>query len=241
MILSLLFVASKRCTDRDVARIASFSTTVREGFRRKRHGPRRVRPQCPSVGTLVNKPILCRPYTTSNGTSADEQLPRQSCVVTGNVPRGGVGIAAGQIAKSRRRFTLEDVRAFADLIQDPNPLHQSSDDSSETNDDTVVVVHGMLVASLFSHIFGTLIPGTVYRQQSLKFRQYVHVHDTIVGEVRVLKIRSLPRKDLRIVKCATTVYLEETQKVCVEGEAEVVLTDYASRLDGIAVEGAQLL
>ena len=159
-----------------------------------------------------------------------ETPPPSRQVITGNIPFGGKGVAVGQIAESKRTFTQADVDAYAALIWDPNPLHQFSiqnvndaDANDKGNDGAVV--HGMLVASLFSHIFGTLIPGAVYRQQSLQFRNFVHVNDAVVGRIRVLEVRSLRRGGVRIVHCATDVYHEETQQICIQGEAEVVLTE----------------
>lgn len=163
-----------------------------------------------------------------------ETSPSFRQVITGNVPRGGKGIAAGQVAESKRTFTPADVNAYAALVGDPNPLHQSSSSTStqqqqqqhQDNQPAVVVVHGMLVASLFSHIFGSLIPGAIYRQQSLKFRNFVHVNCAVVGRIQVLEVRPLRRGGTtRIVHCATNVYDQETKDVYIEGEAQVVLTE----------------
>lgn len=55
---------------------------------------------------------------------------------------------------------------------------------------TVPVVHGMLVASLFTGILGTLLPGAIYVSQSLEFRQPVYVGDRVTGRVTVVDIRS---------------------------------------------------
>jgi acyl dehydratase len=151
--------------------------------------------------------------------------------VTGDIPEGGVGIQSGQFAESRRSFSQQDVDAFAVVARDFNPLHQPSHygPASEhplalnKSEQGKVVVHGMLVATLFTHIFGTLIPGSVYRKQSLLFRKAVHVDEEVVGRIRVLNVRT--RGNITLVQCETNVEVVKgcAQHLCVQGEAEVVL------------------
>eukprot|EP00529_Nitzschia_sp_RCC80_P037036 CAMPEP_0113444314 /NCGR_PEP_ID=MMETSP0014_2-20120614/2603_1 /TAXON_ID=2857 /ORGANISM="Nitzschia sp." /LENGTH=152 /DNA_ID=CAMNT_0000335323 /DNA_START=1 /DNA_END=457 /DNA_ORIENTATION=+ /assembly_acc=CAM_ASM_000159 len=43
------------------------------------------------------------------------------------------------------------------------------------------VVHGMLVAALFSSIFGCIAPGCVYLNQTLDFKKPVYVGDTVAA------------------------------------------------------------
>lgn len=157
---------------------------------------------------------------------------KQVSLITGTVPCGGIDISAGQIAESRRVFTQSDCDTFGRITGDSNPLHQpqSKYDDDFLSDhhhplarqDGKPVVHGMLVASLFSHIFGTLIPGVVYRKQTLNFRRPVHVEDAVVGRVEVVNVRKT-RGGRQMVRCTTRVVLENTDEVCVDGEAEVVL------------------
>ena len=53
----------------------------------------------------------------------------------------------------------------------------------------LIVVHGMLVASLFSCIFGTLAPGAVYMKQSLQFHKPVYVTQPVVATTTITRIR----------------------------------------------------
>ncbi len=54
---------------------------------------------------------------------------------------------------------------------------------------TKVLVHGMLVASIFSSIFGSLAPGCVYLNQTLKFATPLHADETVLGRIEIEKVR----------------------------------------------------
>jgi len=113
---------------------------------------------------------------------------------------GGHGISIGNNAEVERIFTVEEVRQYGQLIGDNNPIHQQS---SSDHSFPGVIVHGMLTASLFSSIFGTLIPGSIYRSQQLLFDAPVYCNERVVGRVEVTKIKDL-RKGV-LVTCDTLV------------------------------------
>ena len=77
----------------------------------------------------------------------------------------------------KRIFSNKQVQEYGQLISDNNPIHQEInmsninkiDDHNKTSSSNVIV-HGMLSASLFSSIFGTLIPGSYYSSQNLIFQ-----------------------------------------------------------------------
>lgn len=109
-----------------------------------------------------------------------------------------------------------------------NPIHQQSNDEPSPKK---VIVHGMFSASVFSSIFGTLIPGSLYRSQTLTFNAPVYSDEYVIGRVEVTKVKDL-RKGL-LVTCDTSIYqqIEEDTKIkkdrmegmtkCVQGVAEV--------------------
>ena len=91
----------------------------------------------------------------------------------------------------------------------------------------MILVHGMLVSSLFSCIFGTLIPGAVYVRQFLEFRQPVYVNTVVIGRVVITKLRRYRRQGL-IVTCDTTVVAKEARagkEIMLRGEADVWLPE----------------
>jgi 3-hydroxybutyryl-CoA dehydratase len=81
------------------------------------------------------------------------------------------------------------------------------------------VVHGILVSSLFSRIFGLNIPGAVYLDQTLKFTRPVFLGDVVTATCLVTNV-DLRRK---VITCSTTVVKQECETVCVVGEARVLI------------------
>jgi acyl dehydratase len=177
-----------------------------------------------------------------SGLRIDVQPPLR---VTGTIRPGGAGVEVGQYAQVERVFTDHDVDAFGCIVSDRNPLHQSwakDDDSTSaivSNHmltrwevaDTIsgqvvtskVLVHGMLVSSLFTCILGTLIPGCVYLSQTLEFQRPVYANDAVVGRIAVLTVEPWKKRTGVRLTCETTVHSVETNKVCVRGQAHVFL------------------
>jgi len=79
----------------------------------------------------------------------------------------------------------------------------------------------MMVGSLFSCIFGTLIPGSVYRSQRLAFRVPVFCNEQVTGRIEVLKARQW-RGGL-VLTCDTKAMCKGSE--CITGEATVWLPD----------------
>lgn len=83
-----------------------------------------------------------------------------------------------------RTLTREDIELFAVMSGDVNPAHL--DEEYARNDQfQQVIAHGMWGASLISTLLGTLLPGpgTVYLEQTLRFRRPVCVGDTVTVSV----------------------------------------------------------
>jgi acyl dehydratase len=123
--------------------------------------------------------------------------------LTGTLGHGDT-VQKGQYAEKTMSFDQTDLDQFAALVGDPNPLHtvyagdyavggrRRNDTTTTTTPPPRPVVHGMLVASsLFSAIFGTKLPGTMYRDQDMKFLHPVRVGDRIIGRVEVTKTHPL--------------------------------------------------
>src|SRR6185437_455287 len=85
-------------------------------------------------------------------------------------------IAIGQRYEIERQITKQDVERFAALSGDFNPLHLDPTYAASTEFGGCIV-HGMLLASLFSHLVGMHIPGkyALYLGQDLSFRKAVMV------------------------------------------------------------------
>jgi acyl dehydratase len=166
-------------------------------------------------------------------------------ILQGTLPSHGAGIQIGQFTELRRTFSQEDVNTFGSLIGDFNPVHyppthHSNDKSDRQNhhDTRQPILHGILLSSLFSTIFGTLIPGCIYRSQTLKFHQPVYMNEMICGRVLVTKLRKIDRGGAVggvLCTCETTVRKDQIDDIgtndksdnhsllCVTGEAKVWL------------------
>lgn len=151
----------------------------------------------------------------------------------------------------KRTFTAEQVDLFGSIIQDQNFLHTEFvwDNDLEklqtslpltrahleaglirpSKDNTnTPLVHGMLVSSIFSSIFATLVPGCIYMNQTLSFANPVFVNELVIGRVEILKIRKW-RKGGVVVQCGTQVLgsgddAKQKQQL-VTGEANVWLPE----------------
>ena len=126
-------------------------------------------------------------------------------------------IKTGDQASLSKTYTEEDVRDFSELSLDKNPLHLDPDYAAVSIFGKQIV-HGMLVASLFSAILGNMLPGegSIYLGQTLNFRAPIYLGDRITATVEVLKIRP----DKPIVTLMTTAVNEEGT-VVIDGEAVV--------------------
>ncbi len=125
----------------------------------------------------------------------------------------------GQLARIERTFSSTEVVDFAELSGDRNPVHLDEAFAATTRFGGRIV-HGMLVASLFSTLLGTELPGdgTIYLGQTLKFRAPVRLGDTVIATVTIIALR--PDKPLATLR--TEAHLADGTLV-VEGEATVLL------------------
>lgn len=97
-------------------------------------------------------------------------------------------IEIGDSSRLVRTLTLEDIRAFAAVSGDVNPAHL---DTSFANESMFhgIIGHGMWSGSLVSTVLGTQFPGpgTIYLEQSFRFKRPVRVGDTLTVIVTVLE------------------------------------------------------
>jgi 3-hydroxybutyryl-CoA dehydratase len=98
----------------------------------------------------------------------------------------------GQTAELRRVITANEVRQFAEISGDTNPIHidRAFLKSSKYQN---LVVHGLLVGGMFSSIFGTELPGhgCVYRSQTFSFKQPIYVDQEIIARVEIVDVKPL--------------------------------------------------
>ncbi|MFN8584017.1 MAG: MaoC family dehydratase [Dehalococcoidia bacterium] len=93
------------------------------------------------------------------------------------------GIAVGTTASFTKTITAEDIRKFAEVSGDDQPLHLDPSFAARTRFGEPIA-HGILSASIISAAIGTkLAPGKVviYMSQNLRFRAPVKPGDTITA------------------------------------------------------------
>ena len=117
----------------------------------------------------------------------------------------------GQSASLKKTFDSDEVALFAALSLDKNPIHLDKD-YAEKSIFGRRIVHGFLVGSLISAVFGTILPGegAIYLHQEMNFRKPVYHGDEITATVEVTDIR----KDKSILYFST---------ICKNGRGEVVI------------------
>ncbi len=100
--------------------------------------------------------------------------------MSGQPPKSFEEIQIGDTVSLVRKITREDVRRFADLTGDDNPLHVDSA-YAEATPFKGIVVHGMLGASLLSTLIGTRLPGegALWVSQAFDFLHPIRLDDTL--------------------------------------------------------------
>lgn len=126
--------------------------------------------------------------------------------------------SVGDAAEISRTVTDEDVRAFAEVTGDRNPVHLDEEYAAGTRFGRRIA-HGMLGASLISAVLANELPGrgTVYLSQTLRFTAPVFLGDTVTARVVVKAVR----EDKPIITLETVCTNQRGERV-VEGEAIVL-------------------
>ena len=127
-------------------------------------------------------------------------------------------IKVGEQASTKKAFTEKDVLTYAEVSSDFNPAHVDKE-YPKTTIFKKQIVHGMLVGSLFSAIFGVHMPGlgSIYIKQSLKFTKPVYFGDEITARVTVKEIKY--DRNRVVFDCLAINQREETVII---GEAEIM-------------------
>ncbi|EHH1246042.1 MaoC family dehydratase [Vibrio parahaemolyticus] len=129
-------------------------------------------------------------------------------------------LEVGMSASYSQTITDADIKQFAGISGDRNPVHLDEEYASQSRYGKRIA-HGMNNASFFSALFGTKLPGKgcVYVSQSLKFRMPVYINDTVTATVIIEKID----KDKRRVYFKT--YCKVGRKKVITGDAEIYIPE----------------
>jgi 3-hydroxybutyryl-CoA dehydratase len=127
----------------------------------------------------------------------------------------------GDDYKFERYISAEDVRQFAEIVGDLNPIHLDVR-FAERSFFKKRIVHGAFLTGLISKVLGMDFPGpgTVYISQNAVFKRPVYVDTKVFVEVKVTQVLAEKR---RLV--LDTNILNPDGEVCLAGSATVWLLE----------------
>ena len=127
-------------------------------------------------------------------------------------------IKIGMEVSYSQTITDADVKAFAGISGDNNPVHMSEEYAAKSRFKKRIA-HGLMSASYFSALFGTKIPGKgcVYVSQSLQFKKPVYLGDTVTATVIVKDIDLNKRRVFFRTLCKVK------NKIVIDGVAELYI------------------
>jgi 3-hydroxybutyryl-CoA dehydratase len=123
-----------------------------------------------------------------------------------------------------RTVTLDDIKRFAEVSGDFNPIHLDEAFAATTMFKKRIA-QGALVASYISAVFGMKMPGpgAIYVSQTLNFRAPVYIGDEVTAKVRVTELIEAKKRGL--FHCVCTV----RGKTVLEGEAVLIVPSRAAK------------
>jgi len=127
-------------------------------------------------------------------------------------------IQVGDTASMTKQISDEDVRTFAEISGDKNPVHLDDEFAAQTIFKKRIA-HGALSGALVSAVLGMVMPGpgTIYLSQTLNFKAPVYIGDEITARLDVTAYRA----NKRITTLKTEVFNQEG-KLVLDGEAVVI-------------------
>lgn len=129
-------------------------------------------------------------------------------------------IEMGKVFQFEKILTSEEINQFSEITGDKNPLHVD-EDYARTTSFKSRICQGMLVASLFSSLFGMVCPGkkNLYLSQTLNFKKPVRINSKLIikGTVKQ-KIDAL-----RIIFVKTEIFCNG--EVMIDGDAKIQLME----------------
>jgi len=126
-------------------------------------------------------------------------------------------ITIGQTASYSKQVEARDIQLFAAVSGDVNPVHLDPDFAASTQFERCIA-HGMLSGAIISAAIAMKLPGpgTIYLNQSMRFRQPVYPGDTVTVHLEVQEINA--RRGFITLDCRV---LNQDLKAVVTGTAEV--------------------
>lgn len=98
-------------------------------------------------------------------------------------------LSVGMNESYARTVSDADIRHFAEISGDTNPVHLDEDFAATTRFEQRIA-HGMLTGSYISTVVGTKLPGPgcLYVSQTLNFRAPVFIGDQVTATVTITEL-----------------------------------------------------
>jgi 3-hydroxybutyryl-CoA dehydratase len=124
----------------------------------------------------------------------------------------------GQEATLSKTVSEADIKGFAEISGDKNPVHLDAEYAAGTMFKERIA-HGILSASYISAVFGMELPGpgAIYISQTLNFKGPVKIGDTVTAKVKVVELIAGKRRARFETQCSVA------GKPVVEGEAVLMV------------------
>ena len=126
--------------------------------------------------------------------------------------------SVGMESTTEKTVTIEDIKRFAEVSGDFNPVHLDEEFAKKTIFKSRIA-HGFLTASFISTIIASELPGpgSIYLKQSLKFLAPVYINEKILVKVRIIEINIQKSKVKLITECF------KNKTLVLTGEAEILV------------------
>ena len=129
-------------------------------------------------------------------------------------------IEIGMTESYSQTITDEDIKMYAVVSGDTNPVHMSDEYAKQSRFKNRIA-HGLLSAGFFSALFGTRLPGTgcVYVSQNLEFKRPVYLGDRVTAIITVTKV------DLKNKKVYFRTFCMVKNKIVIDGQAVLFIPE----------------
>lgn len=127
----------------------------------------------------------------------------------------------GKNASMTKLITETDLKLFAELSMDNNPLHLD-EEFAKKSPFGKRVAHGAYISSFISGVIANKLPGmgTIYLRQNTIFKKPVFIGDTITTRVEII---DSPKPSIFTLK---TQCINQDGIIVIDGEATVLNTEY---------------
>src|SRR5919199_1719828 len=114
----------------------------------------------------------------------------EGTVMADDEPVGPLGLRVGQTAMRTKTVSDADLRRYAEITGDYNPLHFDDAFAAQTRFGRRVA-QGGITAGLLNALVAMDLPGpgTVFMSQSLTYKAPAYVGDTLTARVEVLSLK----------------------------------------------------